>query len=180
MYVRSRRTLVGQVVAFLAAGLMVCTAYYVFILWRNFSPERVFNMQSGHMLYHTNDFAIGSMGGRHVTLLRFTPDGGWVIAGNANWLNAKGVNRYAEVALVPENSVGPMGTTWLCVVRSDPQIDQIELYDPRHPKNSDTFSFHGNGIVEPVTVSATSTLIGLHGNQVLFKITPGAPDASSE
>ncbi|MCL6548687.1 MAG: hypothetical protein K6T30_07235, partial [Alicyclobacillus sp.] len=134
-----------QLIAFVAAGVIVFTGIDVFILWRNQSAERVMGLGAGQLVYQTADLAIGvtaesprrpnasgqaaggsgagpdagALADEKVTLLRFTPDGGWVIAGSGHWLSNPAVANHALVAVIPSNSVGVMGGGWLCAVQKD-------------------------------------------------------------
>lgn len=170
--------LTRQLIAFLAAAVIVFTGLYIVILWRNQSATRVLALGAGKLLYQTADFAIGvahQNAGKTtaITLLRFSPDGGWVTAGSGRWIAAPAVKTYAKVMLLPDESDGPAGGVWFCALRASRTLTAIQLFDPAHPRATQTFSFHNGGVIEPAIVSPTTVVRGLNNQRILFT-TPAA------
>ncbi|MBX5437398.1 MAG: hypothetical protein IRZ33_09285 [Alicyclobacillaceae bacterium] len=163
-----RTAITRQLIAFVAAGVIVFTGIDVFILWRNQSAERVMNLGAGHVVYQTADLAIGEdpANGR-VTVLRFTPDGGWVIAGSGRWLPDPAVRRHALVAVIPSNAIGG---GWLCAVQKDTRVTSIQIIDTEHPQRSQTFDFHRGGIAEPLAVDSPLLIRGEAGGHTAFSV----------
>jgi len=145
------------------------------ILWRNQSADRVMYTRAGEVIYRTTDFTIGELksgSNTTVTLLRFTPDGGWVIAGSGHWLQTDSPMS-AKLTLIANNSTGPLGALWLCAVQSDhtqsaQTISAIQLYDRNQRVNEQTYEFHNGGIVEPIVFTPTTELRLIAGSRVVY------------
>lgn len=168
-------TLIRQFIALLAASVIVFTLIYVIMLWRNQSPERVVAMASGHVVYQSPDFSLGVTPVNHgqsqrVTLLRYSPEGGWVAAGTGHWLSNPSVKRWSKVLILPDESNGPAGAMWFAAVRINPHLSAIQLLNPGHPNLTQTFSFHGGGIIEPAIINPSTVIRGFSGTRVVFRI----------
>ncbi|MCL6444864.1 MAG: hypothetical protein K6T83_15660 [Alicyclobacillus sp.] len=163
--------LLPQVLSLLAAAVLVTTAVYVYTLWRNQSPDRVLGLGANQLIYKTPDMAIGVSNrdslSRNATLLRFTTDGGWVIAGTGKWLFPPNVTRHVWIALIPDQT-GPAGGYWFCAVQRDREIQAIEIIDHAHPANTATYTFHHGGVIEPIIGSSPLVIRGIAHHKTAF------------
>jgi hypothetical protein len=159
----SLRSIMGHVIALLAAGVIVLTGVYLAVLWHNQSPERVLAEKAGDVIYKTSSMAIGDIhqsGREMVTLLRFSRDGGWVVEATGTWVDIPQVRGQVRIALLPNNSFGFKDAYWLCAVRSNETLTSISLADPSHTYPIQMFPFHGEGIIEPVRVDGDVEIRG--------------------
>lgn len=174
-----RNAVFGQFIALMAAAVMVMTAIYIYVLWRNQSPDRVMHLGAGHILYRTSAMAIGSSGPERpnvpITLLRFSPEGGWVSAGTGQWMAIPSSKPLVELAFIPNNAVELAGAAWFCAVQTSAQITAIELINPAQPNRPSTFDFHHGGIIEPVLVDQAATIRGLHNGHTVFSVRVSLP-----
>lgn len=161
-----------QLLAFVAATVIVFTAIYVFLLWRNQSANRVLNTAAGHIIYQTSDVAIGvqprTNGPNKVTLLKFSMEGGWSSAGTSQWFTNPQSTKYADITLIQNLSSGSPDSYWLCAAQKNAKLTSIELYHASSPRQSETLEFHHGGIIEPVMVPSNTIIRGFIDKQMVF------------
>ncbi|WP_026960784.1 hypothetical protein [Alicyclobacillus herbarius] len=168
----TRRPILGQVLAFLAACVIVVTGIYVFVLWHNQSPERVLAAKSGHVLYQTSTMAMGDIqhgSQKQAVLLRFSRDGGWVVEGKGAWLRTPAAGSI-RLAVLPNTSYGFSDAYWLCVSRENHKVTRLQLVDVTGKHAPQTFIFHESGIIEPVQIEGPVRIQVYSGQDLLFTV----------
>ena len=170
----TRQSLTKQVIAFVAAAVVVFTVVDIGILWRNQYAARVFDLGNRHLIYQASGMALGvdTAGSTDISLLRYTPDGGWVIESAGRWISSPTVHHYADMTLIVNHSAGAGNAWWLCAVRRSAQLTAVQLYRPGDPTHSETYTFHHGGIIEPVLLAPGTVVRGLVGHQVVFTVHP--------
>ncbi|GGJ01947.1 hypothetical protein GCM10010885_08960 [Alicyclobacillus cellulosilyticus] len=192
--------IVRHLLAFLAAVLIVSTAIYMYVLWRNHAPQQVMDAAAGHIVYQAAGMAIGisrapaaaagrihaepgqvpaaagqaeaMTGATRVMLLRYTADGGWVVAGQGRAVSVRanpGSGAKVQLALIPNTAVGLAGAYWLCAW-APRGIDAMAVVNPAHPRATDMFRFHAGGIIEPVSLFPDTLLEGRQGSRTVFRL----------
>ena len=162
-----------QLIAFVAAGVIVFTSLDVFIVWRNQSADRVMKTKDGQVLYQTSDYAVGTLqqGQTAVaTVLRLSPDGGWSLEGSGPWLNPTQTEPFGRVAVIRNLSSGPINAYWLCAVEDNNALTSVQLYNVDTHQIEEQFDFHRGGIVEPVAIHTGTTLRLMSGEKVQLQI----------
>lgn len=170
---RSQR-ITKQVIAFVAAGVIVFTGIDVFIVWRNQSAQRVMMTQDGNLVYQTTDYAIGSVnrgGTLQATILRMSPDGGWSLEGSGPWLDAAKTASYGQFAILRNLSSGPaIGAYWLCAVVHDHALTSVQLYNTETHRVEDEYTFHRGGVIEPIMIHPGTELRLMNGSTAQLEI----------
>lgn len=174
------QTWTRQLIAFVAAGVIVFTAVDVWIVWRNQSADRVMKTQNGQVLYQSNDYAIGTLHKNQTdvaTVLHLSPDGGWALEGSAAWLSPTVTATYGQFAIIPSlSSDSSAGSYWLCAVSHNPTLTTIQLYNNRTHKMEEQYDLHHGGLIEPVMIHAGTELRLVSGQQIVLTVPiPAAP-----
>ncbi|MCL6626558.1 hypothetical protein [Alicyclobacillus shizuokensis] len=166
----SERRVLGQLLSFVAALVVVGGGVYTFVLWRNQSPERVLATGAGHLLYQTSTMAVGEIrkgSEEEATLLRYSRDGGWIIEAEGKWIRP---SARAKLVLLPNRSYGLTGGYWLCAVRRDDRLVRLRVIERADSHSAQDFPFHGDGIIEPVELDGPAQILGYSEKGQVFRI----------